>query len=415
MIVEVVAVGTEMLLGQIVNSNAAHIGAKLAERGFDAHYSVVVGDNHERLTETIRTAIDRADAVILTGGIGPTPDDLTREAICEATAREMAFNQAYATELRERWKSLGRDLPENNLRQAEYPEGGEHLPNPKGTAPGVFLEHEDKMIFALPGVPNEMYLLLEDHVLPRLVAKAGDEAALVNRVLRSWGKGESAVAEQLDDLYHSTTNPSIAYLASGAEIKIRLSAKADTVEAADRLIAPLEAEIRDRLGSLIFAVDDETIESVLQAMLIERGWTVGAAESMTSGSVASQLSAIPGASAVFRGAVIAYATDIKMGLLDVPRETIDTYGVVSPETAMAMADGAAATLGVDVAIAVTGSAGPDAQEHPAGTVCVAVRTPEDTRARVLRMPGDRERVRVYTTTAALQLARLAITGTWWQS
>jgi nicotinamide-nucleotide amidase len=415
MIVEVIAVGTELLLGQIVNSNAAHIGAKLADSGLDAHYQVVVGDNLVRLTSTIRTAIERSDAVIITGGIGPTPDDLTREAICAATGREMRFSDEYAVALRQRWEAMGREFPENNLQQAEYPDGGEHLPNPKGTAPGVYLEHDGCQIFALPGVPTEMHLLLDDHVLPRIRAKAGVESALVNRVLRSWGKGESAVAEVLDDLYHAGTNPSMAYLASGGEIKIRLSAKADTEAEASALIAPLEAQVRERLGSLIFATDDETIETVLLAMLVDKGWTVGVAESMTGGLVGSRLSATPGSSAVFRGGIIAYATDVKLAKLGVPEDVIEDHGVVSVETAIAMANGLADTLDVDVAVAVTGSAGPDPQEQPPGTVCIAVRTPEDVRGRVVSLPGDRERIRVYSSTAALHLVRLAISGVWWRS
>ncbi len=413
MIVEVIAVGTELLLGQIVNSNASHIGAKLAESGFDAHYQVVVGDNHGRLTDAIATAIDRADAVILTGGIGPTPDDLTREAICAATGRPMEFNEDYAAELRDRWERLGRTLPENNLRQAEYPAGAEQLPNPKGTAPGIALEHDGTLIFALPGVPPEMYLLLDDHVLPRLRAASGTTEVLVNRLLRTWGQGESAVAERLDDLYHATVNPSIAYLASAGEIKVRISAKAAGAAEAEAMIAPVEAEVRRRLGAMVFAADDETLESVIIAELTSRSWTIGTAESMTSGMVAARLSVLPGSSSVFRGGIVAYATDVKESVLGVPSATIEEHGVISEETAVAMAEGAAKALGVDVAVAVTGVAGPDAMELPPGSVAIGVRTPLETRSRFLRLPGDRERVRAYTSTAALQLARLGIVGEWW--
>ena len=413
MIVEVIAVGTELLLGQIVNSNASYIGARLAEAGFDAHHQVVVGDNHERLTDSIRVAIDRADALILTGGIGPTPDDLTREAICAATGRQMRFDQVYADELRHRWEALGRELPDNNLRQAEYPDGAELLPNPKGTAPGICLDHDGTLIFALPGVPPEMHLLVDDHVLSRLRAAAGEASVLINRVLRTWGKGESAVAEMLDDLYHASTNPSMAYLASAGEIKIRLSAKAADVETARAMIEPIEAEVRRRLGSLIFAADDETLESVLVAELTARGWTIGSAESMTSGMIASRLTVLPGSSAVYRGSVVAYANDVKIHVLGVDPAIIETHGVVSVETAAAMADGAATHLGVDVAIAVTGSAGPEPLEHPPGTVAFAVRTPERTHTRLALLPGDRERVRAYSSTMAMQLARLGVVGTWW--
>ena len=415
MIVEVIAVGTELLLGQIVNSNASHIAAKLAESGLDAHFQVVVGDNHDRLTDAIRVAIDRADAVILTGGIGPTPDDLTREAICAATGRKMLYSDAYAEELTSKWEAMGRSLPQNNLRQAEYPEGASQLPNPKGTAPGLELDHEGTWVFALPGVPQEMYQLLDDCVLPRLRQAGDGESVLVNRVLRTWGRGESAIAEMLDDLYHASTNPSLAFLASGGEIKIRLSAKAADEVSALEMIEPLEAQVRDRLGSMVFGTDDETIETVLQTELLARGWTIGTAESVTSGMVAARLTVLAGSSATYRGTVVAYAQDIKTSALDVTEELIAAFGVVSEETAAAMAEGAARTLGVDVAIAVTGSAGPEPLEHPPGSVAIAIRTPGGIFSRFLQFPGDRERIKAYTTTAALQLTRLAIVGSFSES
>jgi len=413
MIVEVIAVGTELLLGQIVNTNASWIGARLAEHGFDAHHQVVVGDNLGRLTEAIRVALGRADATIITGGIGPTPDDLTRQAMSAATGRPLVFNEAYAQELRARWAAMGRAFPENNLQQAEYLEGGEQLPNPKGTAPGLCSEHDGKLLFALPGVPPEMQLLLTDHVIPRLRRASGDTSVLISRVVRTWGRGESAVAELLDDLYRASTNPSIAYLASAGEIKVRISAKAESTDAAERLIGPVEAEVRDRLGSSVFGTDEETIEEVVLRELEQRGWSIGTAESMTAGLVAGRLTARPGSSKVVRGGAVTYSTDLKESVLGVGRDIIDTHGVVSAETALAMAAGARRLLDADVAVAVTGSAGPDPQEQPPGTVVLAVETPEDARARTLKLPGDRERVRTYATTAALHLVRLAVRGHWW--
>jgi nicotinamide-nucleotide amidase len=413
MIVEVIAVGTELLLGQIVNTNGSWIGARLAEHGFDAHHQVVIGDNLGRLTDAIRTAIRRSDAVIITGGIGPTPDDLTREAMSAATGRPLLFSEDYAQELRDRWAAMGREFPENNLQQAEYLEGGEHLPNPKGTAPGIFCDHDGTLLFALPGVPPEMHLLMTDHVLPRLREASGDASVLVNRVIRTWGRGESAVAEILEDLYRATTNPSIAYLASGGEIKVRVSAKAATEADAETLIAPIEGQVRERLGSSVFAVDDDTIETVVMAALRERGWTIGTAESMTAGLVAARLTHLPGSSAVVRGGVVAYSTDLKASLLGVDPAVFETDGVVSEATALAMANGARDRLGVDVAVGVTGSAGPEPQEQPPGTVCFAVVTPDGGRTRTIKLPGDRERVRTYAATAALHLVRLAVTDTWW--
>ena len=413
MIVEVIAVGTELLLGQIVNTNASYLGERLAELGLDAHHQVVVGDNHERMVETIRTATGRADAVIITGGLGPTQDDITREAICAATGRGMLFSEEHASTLRAFWEHLGREFPESNLCQAEYPEGAQQLANPRGTAPGLFLEHDRTLIFALPGVPAELYQMLEAHVVPRLRQGDGAGEVLVSRLLRTWGYGESAVADLLDDLYRASSNPSMAFLASAGEVKVRLSAKAGSDGEARAMIEPVEQEVRRRMGAAVFASDEESLEQILLDELGTRGWTIGTAETLTAGMLAARLSLLPGSSKVFRGSMIPYASDLKCSMLGVPQHVIDAHGVVSSETAMEMAEGAATVMGVDVATALTGVAGPEALEHPPGTVFVAVRTPLDTRATLLKMPGDRERVRAYTTTTALQLTRLAVIGEWW--
>ncbi len=414
MIVEIIAVGTELLLGQITNRNAAFLGEKLAESGFDAHYQVVVGDNLDRIVDAITIALGRADVIIMTGGIGPTQDDVTREAISTATGRPLLFSQEFAGRLRSFWEARGRQMPESNLRQAEYPEGAEQIPNPKGTAPAIALQHDGRWIFALPGVPEEMHYLVQHEVLPRLRTAAGVDQVVLSRLLRSWGRSESQVAELLDDLYHGSTNPSIAFLASAAEIKVRITAKAPTEAEATRLIAPYEKTIRERLGASVFGVDDETIERVILGLLEERQWTMATAESATAGMIAARMTSVPGASRVFRGGVVVYATDLKASLLDVPQEILDE-GVVSEATALFMAEGAAARLQADVALAVTGSAGPDPQERAAGTMVIAVHTPEGSRARVMRLPGDRERVRTYATTAALHLVRLALVGEWWEA
>ena len=408
MITEIVAVGTELLLGQITNRNAATIGAALAEAGFDVHHSVVVGDNLTRVASVLRTAVARSDAVIVTGGIGPTQDDLTREAICEAFGREMNFSEEYAKALRIRWESLGRDMPESNYRQAEYPDGAEMLPNPKGTAPGLALVAEESQIFVLPGVPEEMAFLLQREVMPRLLASRGEDSVVHSRVLRSWGRSEAQVGELLDDLYRDKTNPSIAFLASAGEIKVRITAKARDRETAEAMIEPVDAEVRRRLGNSVFGRDEETVQNIIARDLREKGWTIGTAESATGGLVAAELSSLPGSSDYFRGSVVAYTPDLKESLLGV-----DADAQVSEETALLMALGARKTLAVDVAIAVVGSAGPDPLEQPVGTMIVAVATPEGEQAHTLRLPGDRERVRIYATTGALHLARLGIEGRWW--
>jgi nicotinamide-nucleotide amidase len=409
-IVEVIAVGTELLLGQITNSNGAFIGSALAAHGLDAHYQQVVGDNLDRVATAIRTALARSDAVIITGGIGPTRDDLTRDAVCQATGREMMFDEAYARDLEEWWRARGRVMPESNLRQAEHPEGAELLMNPKGTAPGLALDHEGTLLFCVPGVPAEMEHLLESEVLPRIMTRSGGPAVVVSRLLRTWGQSESAVGEILDDLYQGSTNPSVAFLASAGEIKVRVTAKADSHEEAVDLIAPVEAEVKRRLAPWYFGSDDETVQLVLMTMLGERGWSIGTAESMTGGLVAASLTSIPGSSQHVKGGLVAYDPELKKRLLGVA----DIDHVVDVETAVEMANGGRGLLGADVVVAVTGSAGPDPLEKPAGTVVIAVATPEDTRARELRMPGDRERVRAYGTTSALHLARLGVSGKWWK-
>ena len=411
-IVEVIVVGTELLLGQIVNTNGSHIGARIADLGLDAHYQQTVGDNLTRMVAAIELAISRADAVIITGGIGPTQDDITREAICEATGRPMAFSDEYAAALRARYAEWSREMPESNLRQAEHPEGAELLPNPRGTAPGIALEYEGTLIFAVPGVPAEMHMLLDRQVLPRIKEKAGIESVLVSRVIRTWGRGESSIAERLGDLFDASTNPSMAFLASSGEIKVRLTAKAPTVDEAEALIAPVQAEVVERLGPLVFGIDGEEIEEVVLGLARDRGWTIGTAESATGGLVAGQITSAPGSSDVFRGGIVAYAADLKRDLLDVAPETLD-QGIVTEETAVAMAVGARECLDVDVALSVTGFAGPDAEGESPGTMVIAVATPEHSQARTFHLPGDRERVRAYSVTASLQLLRLAMSGTWW--
>ncbi|HSF85513.1 MAG TPA: competence/damage-inducible protein A [Acidimicrobiia bacterium] len=415
MIVETLAVGTELLLGQIVNSNAAAIGTRLADSGFDHFHQTVVGDNVARITAAITSAAQRSDALIITGGIGPTQDDLTRDGLCAAAGVEMRFSDEYADRLRRWWERRGRTMPDSNLRQAEYPDGAEMLINRKGTAPGLRMRIGQCWVFAVPGVPAEMIALLEDDILPFLRTEAGEASVVVSRLIRTWGESESRVGEMMSDLFEQSSNPSLAFLASSGEIKLRLTAKAEDVESARALIAPAEEEVRRRMGMLVFGADDETIEAVLFSALGERGWSIATAESATGGLIAARLAGVPGASKHFVGSVVAYDPMVKEAVLGVDAALVREHGVVSEAVALAMASGAATQLDADVVIAVTGAAGPDPLEQRAGTMIIAVQTPEAAHARTFFMPGDRERVRVYTTTAALQLARLAITGAWWGS
>lgn len=413
--VEVIAVGTELLLGQIVNTNATWLGSRIADEGWDATHQQVVGDNRERLVEAIRVAMDRADAVVLTGGIGPTRDDLTREAISDATGRPLQFNEELAAGLAEWWqRRFGREMPVSNFRQAEYPEGAEQYPNPRGTAPGIGLRHDGTWVFALPGVPPEMQGLFDEQVAPRLRATAGDLSVIVSRVLHSWGIPESTLGEQLDDLFSATTNPSMAFLASSAVIKVRLTAKGRTEAEAEELIRPVEDEVRRRLGAAIFAVDRETLPGVVLDRCRQKGWHLAVAESMTGGLLGGRITEEPGSSDVFVGGVVTYDARLKTELLGVGSAVVAAHGQVSEAVAIAMAEGVAERLGSEVGTAITGVAGPAPLEGvEPGTVVIAVRTPEGVRARTLRMPGDRERARTFSVTAALQLTRLAVVGEWW--
>lgn len=410
MIVETLAIGTELLLGQIANTNARDIAARLAENGYSQFNQTVVGDNYDRIGKAVRNAAARSDALIITGGIGPTADDITREVVAEVAGVELIFDEEYARRLRDRWTSMRADrpFPESNLRQAFRPEGSHIVANYKGSAPGFRARVNDCWVFALPGVPSEMLAMLDEDVLPFLRAETGDGQVVVSRILRSFGMSEAKVGEELLDLFESSHNPTVAFLASAGEIKIRLTALADTEASARSLIAPLEDEVRARIGTKIFGADEDTIEQVIRNQLEDRGWTIGTAESATGGSVGRRLTSLPGASATFRGSVVAYASDLKHSILGVPDATLDEHGVVSEPTALAMAEGARSLLGVDVAVAVTGSAGPEPLEQPVGTMIIAVATPERSIVRTAHMPGDRERVRAYTATAALHLVRRAI-------
>jgi nicotinamide-nucleotide amidase len=411
MIVEVLAIGTEMLLGQIVNTNASEIGARLADAGLDHYHQAVVGDNEQRIVAAIRLACSRADVLIITGGLGPTKDDLTRGALADAAGVPLAFDAVYADELRARWAARGWEMPESNLRQAEYPEGAALLTNPRGSAPGIRVEIDGTTVFALPGVPGEMLPMLDEHVIGTL--RTDTDGVVVSRLVRTWGESEAKIGELLGDIYDDSRNPTIAFLASRGEIRVRITAKAATSIDAAALIAPVETEVRSRLGDRVYGSDADTIEVVVHRMLRERGWTIGTAESVTGGMIAERITSVPGASDVFRGSVVAYHEDGKTDLLGVAPDLIAESGVVSEPVAIAMAQGAAELLDVDVAIAITGSAGPDPQDQSVGTVVIAVRTPETTRVKTMRRPGGREQVRMSATTAALHLTRLLLEGVRW--
>jgi nicotinamide-nucleotide amidase len=402
----VVAVGTELLLGQIVDTNSAWLGETLAAVGIDRHYSTAVGDNLARIVHALRCALARADAVIVCGGLGPTQDDITREAIAEVMTVALVRDDAIAARIEEMFRARGREMAANNLRQADVPAGATVIEQTMGTAPGLICPVGHKVIYAVPGVPYEMQDMVTRAVVPDLLARSGETATIRSRVLRTWGTSESMLAQHLEErfaLLASTAAPvTIAFLASGIEgIKVRLTAKAPSEADALAALADEEAAVRALLGELVFGVDSETMESVVGDMLVARGETLGLAESLTGGLVGSRCAAVPGASNWFRGSIVSYASDVKFSVLGVPEGP-----VVSAEAAKAMAVGATKVLGADVGLAVTGVAGPDEQDgQPVGTVFYGLARRGSVEAVEVRLPGDRDRVRQFSAISLMDLLR----------
>ena len=407
---EIVAVGTELLLGQIVDTNSSWMGERLALAGIDSHFQVKVGDNRQRIADTIRHALSRSDAVVLCGGLGPTQDDITREAIADVLGVELVRDAAMGEKIRRGFEARGRRFTENNLRQADCPAGASFIPEMPGTAPGLVCPAGEKVVYAVPGVPFEMRAMMEGTILPDLQRRAGVTAVIMSRVLKTWGESESRLAEALAgriEVLDRSGNPTIAFQASGIEgLKIRITAKAENAAAAESLIAGEEAEVRAIVGDAVFATDDRTMESVVLDLLRERGLSLAVAESLTGGLIGARLTSVPGASDVFRGAVVSYASEVKHDLLDVPRGP-----VVSHDAARAMALGVRERLAADIGIATTGVAGPAEQEgQPPGTVYLGLAHREDAEALRLRLPGDRRRVREYAVISVLNLLRLRVAG-----
>ncbi len=408
---DVLAIGTELLLGQIVDTNSAWIGEQLATIGIDTYDHRKVGDNLDRMIEALRDLLREADAVIVCGGIGPTPDDVTREAIAAVMGVELERREELVEHIAKLFGIRQRDMPQNNLRQADIPVGAEPIPNPIGTAPGVRAEvagDDDKLrvIYAVPGVPYEMQQMVNDFVLPDLLELSGERAVIVSRSLKTWGTSESGLAEMIAHRVDAQQNPTIAFLARGIEgLYVRLTAKAASKGEAAALIENEELELRKILGDLVFGVDDETMEHAVIQRCRDRGWTLGVAESVTGGLVGARLADPAGASEVYRGSIVSYATEVKRSVLGVSAEH-----VVSRESAEQMAEGARHVLGADVGIAVTGVAGPAEQDGQAvGTVYFGLAVPgAPPEAMEAHLPGDRFRIRQFATISLLNLVRLRL-------
>ena len=416
--VEIVAVGTELLLGQIPDTNSQWLGETLAANGISSHFHQHVGDNHDRIVLAFRTALARSDAMIVCGGLGPTQDDITRAALAEVMNVPLERDQALVTTIKAMFESRGRTMPDNNLLQADVPRGATIIPQTRGTAPGLICSVGLKVVYAVPGVPYEMTDMFERAILPDLLERqrrAGQSAVIRSRVLRTWGASESALAEAVGERFDALANDervTIAFLASGIEgIKVRVTARGDDDQQALDLVAEEEREVRalinERLGDIIFGVDDESMEDVVAQLLTSRNRTLAVAESLTGGLIASRLVNVAGASRWFRGGVVSYASQVKFDLLGVPEGP-----VVSAQAAEAMASGVRTLLGADVGLSVTGVAGPDEQDgQTPGTVFVGLDLGASVEHVALRLPGDRPRVRAYSAISALDVLRRALERT----
>lgn len=413
---EVVAVGTELLLGQIVDTNSSWIGERLAEAGIDSFHQTKVGDNFGRMFAVISQAVERSDAVIVCGGLGPTHDDITREVLAAVMGAELVINEAAADRIRSIFTDRGREMPENNLRQALVPAGAEVSPMIPGTAPGLCCPvgggagadtpAHPKVIYAVPGVPWEMKVLMEEWVMPDLAQRAGITQVIKSRTLHTWGDSESGLAEKLagdiarlDESGHAT----IAFLASVQDgLKVRITAKAPSAEAAKQILDAEEQTIRQSItpGS-VFGIDGETMESAVLKLCRQQGETLATAESLTGGMVAAKLTSVPGASDVFKGGIVSYAPEAKFALLGVPEGP-----VVSTAAAEQMALGACEALEATCAVATTGVAGPDPLEgHPPGTVCLATAIGGKAESMKAELPFTREQIQQFATLTALNNLR----------
>ncbi|MFM7827713.1 MAG: competence/damage-inducible protein A [Acidimicrobiaceae bacterium] len=405
----VVAVGTELLLGQIVDTNSSWLGEQLAAAGIDSLFQVKVGDNLARIVATLRSTLEKADAIIICGGLGPTHDDITREAIAEIMGVELEMNDEVALVIEQLFTSRGRRMPQNNLRQAMVPKGAKIIEQRRGTAPGLICPVGEKVMYAVPGVPFELYEMFERAILPDLLGRSGEASVIKSRVLRTWGDSESGLNERLVGVINELEkvgNPTLAFLASGWEgIKVRLTAKANTESQAIELLDVWDAKVREQVKDLVFGVDEQNMETVVLQNLRDRKLTLGIAESVTGGLVSGRLTAIAGASDVFRGAIVSYDSEVKFELLNVTRGP-----VVSETAAKEMAIGVRKALGSDIGLALTGVAGPTEQDGvKVGTLCVGLAMPDgDVRTTTFNLPYGREQMRQFSVISALNFLRQSL-------
>jgi len=409
---ELIGVGTELLLGNVANTNARDISEGLSALGINVFYHTVVGDNPERLRRAVEIARDRADIIITTGGLGPTYDDLTKETLASCFGKSFVYHKEIGDEIRAYFESRapGVPMPESNLRQAYFPEGSVILTNNCGTAPGCAFFAADKHVLMLPGPPRECRAMFDNCAVPYLKALSDEE--IISQNIHIFGMGESAVEEKLQDLMQGLQNPSLAPYAKTGEVMLRLTAKASCEHEARELMQPVLEEVQAVLGDVIYGIDAGSLEERVLALLLEQKKTIATAESCTAGLLSCRLTRVPGASGAFLGGVSAYANEVKESLLGVPMPLIEAEGAVSDLVARAMAKGARERIGADIGIGITGIAGPGGgtEAKPVGTVFVALETPNSTFVRKLNLGADRTRVRIMAVHHALDMTRRYLTG-----
>ena len=407
MIVEIVSTGTELLLGQIVNTNAPYLARKLNELGFDAVYQTTVGDNRRRMASVFSIALDRADIVITSGGLGPTQGDITKEVSAELLGRDLNLHEPSVEHIQAFFKRRHLTMTNNNLRQAMMPTGAIVVTNHRGTAPGVIIEHDKKTIIHLPGPPAELEHMFENSILPYLTNRFGGQGIIVSKVLRTFGIGESILEERIRHFILAQKNPTIALLARSGEIHVRLTAKADSEDTARALIAELEASLREQIEEYIFGMDEQSLEQVVGEELHRRGLTVALAESCTGGGATAKLTDVPGSSAYLIGSIVCYDNRIKTEFVGVTPTLLQEHGAVSQQTAAAMAQGIRDRFATDIGVGITGIAGPGggSAEKPVGLVYLAIAGPQGVIVEEEHFSGQRSAIKTRTVNSSLDLLR----------
>lgn len=403
---ELIFTGSELLLGHVLNSHSQYLGMRLSEMGIEVTLHITVGDNREMMEQVLRQAMDRADLIITTGGLGPTTDDLTMETVAGVLGLPMVLDEKSLAVIKGFFNSRSVVMPESMTKQAYVPEGAVILPNTRGTAPGALIEKGDRIIVVLPGPPNELIAMFEETLAPLLSGKVGKGAVTRYKVFKLTGISESAVQDRVKEL-GGQGNPGIGYVAKPGEVQVRITASAGNPEQAEKMVAELSEKVRRRLVGYIFGYDNEVLDDVVGKLLLETGLSIAVAESCTGGLIAAGLTDIPGSSGYFKGGVVAYSNEMKNEILGVPDEILDQYGAVSKQTAVAMAEGVRQLAGSDLGLAVTGIAGPGGgtPAKPRGLVYISMAAADGTCCRKYHFPGERPAVRQGTANAALNMVR----------